>query len=311
MRLSSWQRWGILLSILWALGAGVHQRNEDVDVADGYASFARRVCAEGKAVERVADLTSCDQAMVGNRASWLTNSWGNVAAIALVPIPVGWLLAFILVHAGRALVAGVRAVVPWKVLSGPRKTFVAFCGATTVAALLFGSMVVMNLYADAAAPVSLSLKAMVTKVGDDYVQASGTWTRSGATSGSSMGDPLQTSKIVCNRLERRCSESRASVGGNLLMADLIEYEIERWDSGVIVFKAEAECAVERFTIDLASETVNGAGRAVNSDGPLCKFRSGKEERWSYRLSDGFPVYWELRSKARPLPLKLLQTLFGH
>ena len=62
--------------------------------------------------------------------------------------------------------------------------------------------------------------------------------------------PLQTSRIVCNRVERRCSESRASVGGHLLMADLIEYEVERWDSAVVVFKAESECAVERFTIDI-------------------------------------------------------------
>lgn len=311
MRLSGWQRWGILLSILWALGAGIHQRNEDVEAADGYANFARRVCAEGKALKGVTDLASCDQAMADNRASWLTNSWGNVAAMALVPIPVGWLLAFVLLHTGRAQVAGFRAVVPWKALSGSKKAFVASTGAAAVAALLFGSMVVMNLYVDSVVPVSLGLKAIVTKIGDDYVQASGTWTRSGAGPGSAIGDPLQTSKIVCNRVERRCVESRASVGGNLLMADLIEYEIERWDSGVIVFKSESECAVERFTIDLASESVNGAGRAANSDGPLCKFRPGKEERWTYRLSDGFPVYWELRSKARPMPLRLLQALFGH
>lgn len=311
MRLSRWQRWGVLLSILWLLGAGVHQRNQDVEAADGYASFARRVCAEGKAVERVTDLRSCDEAVAGNRASWLTHSWGNVAATALIPIPVGWLLAFILLHAGRAEVAGFRAVVPWNTLSRPKKVFVAFSGVAAGAALLFGSMVLMNLYADSAAPVSLGLKAMVTKGGDDYVQASGTWTRSGATLGSSMGNPLQTSKIVCNRIERRCTESRASVGGNLLMADLIEYEVERWDGGVIVFKAESECAVERFTIDLVSETVNGAGQAANADGPLCKFRAGHETRWTLRLSDGFPVYWEIRSKARPLPLRLLQTLFGH
>lgn len=107
------------------------------------------------------------------------------------------------------------------------KGFVAFCGVTGVAGLLYGAVVVMNLDADAAVPVALGLKVMVTKVEDDYVQASGTWTRSGATAGSSIADPLQTSKIICNRLEGRCTESRASVGGNLLMADLIEYPIER------------------------------------------------------------------------------------
>ena len=240
----------------------------------------------------------------GNRASWLTHSWRDVAAIALIPIPAGWLLAFILWHAGRAQAAGFRAVAPWKELSSPKRAFVAFRGAA-VTGLLSGSMVVMNRYADAAAPVSLGLKARVTNVGDDYVRASGARTRAHAVPGSSMGDPLQTFKIVCNRSERRCSESQASVGGKLFMAELIEYRIERWDSGVIVFKSVSECAVERFTIDRASESANGAGQVANSDRPLCKFREGNETRWTDRLSDGFPVYWELRSKARPLPLRLI------
>lgn len=262
-----------------SLGAGrrVHQRNEDVEAADGYANFARRVCAEGKAVERVDDLASCDQELAGNRASWLTHSWGNVAVSALVPIPFGWLIAFILLHTGRAQVAGFRAVVPWKTLPATKKAFVTFSGATAIAGLLFGSMVVMNLYVDSAAPVSLGLKAMINKGGDDYVQASGTWTRSGTTPGSTMGAPLQTSEIVCNRIERRCSESRASVDGHLLIADLIEHEVERWDSAVIVFKAESECAVERFTIDMASESVNGVGQSDQCRRPALQVQ-GRERK---------------------------------
>jgi hypothetical protein len=62
---------------------------------------------------------------------------------------------------------------------------------------------------------------------------------------------------------------------------------------------------------MVTETVNGLGRAANCDGPLCKFWSGKEDRWTYRLSDGFTVYWDERLKARPLPLRILQALFGH
>lgn len=310
MGLSGWQRWGILLSILWAIAAGVHQRSDDVEAADNYASFARRVCAEGKVIKQIADLTSCDNAMAANRASWLTESWANVSITALAPIPVFWLLIFITRYFVRAQVSGFRAVVPWGALSGIKKCFVAFCGVTGVAGLLYGAVVVMNLYADAAVPVALGFKVMVTKVGDDYVQASGTWTRSGSPAGSSIADPLQTSKIICNRLEGRCTESRASVGGNLLMADLIEYPIERWDNGIVVFKSDADCATELFTIDLMSETVNGAGRATNPDAAICKFRPGKEEKWTYRLADGFPVYWAMRAQSRPLPLKLFHALFG-
>jgi hypothetical protein len=311
MQLNGWQRWGILLSILWVLGAGIHQRNEDIEQAESFAGFAHKVCSDGKAVEGNTDAASCELARNENRIVWMKNSWGNVAAMALTPIPFGWLLAFVLLHAGRAQVIGFRAVVPWRTLSKPKKAFVAFSGAAALAALLFGSMVVMNQYVDTVVPVSIGLKASVMKSGADYVVASGTWTRSGTTPGSAMGTPLQTSKIACSRAERRCTESRASVAGNTLMTDLIDYDVEKWDGASIVFKSEGTCVVERFTIDLVTETVNGAGRTANLEDPYCRVHARKDERWSYRLSDGFPVYWEERSKARPVPLKLIQTLFGH
>lgn len=43
MQLNGWQRWGILLSILWALGAGLHQRNADVEHAESFTGFAYNV----------------------------------------------------------------------------------------------------------------------------------------------------------------------------------------------------------------------------------------------------------------------------
>ena len=93
-------------------------------------------------------------------------------------MPFGWLLAFILLHAGRAQVIGFRAVVAWRKLSTPKRAFVAFSGAAAFASLLFVSMVLMNQYVDTVVPVSIGLKATVIKSGDDYVVASGTWTRS-------------------------------------------------------------------------------------------------------------------------------------
>ena len=51
---------------------------------------------------------------------------------------------------------------------------------------------------------------------------------------------------------------------------------------------------------------------TNNDGEFCKrFGNGDEDHWRYRLSDGFKVYWEERQKARPLVLRLIQTLFGY
>jgi len=151
---------------------------------------------------------------------------------------------------------------------------------------------------------------MVMQTGDDMVTAEGTWTRSGMTEGSGIGYPLQTSQIKCIRPERRCSEARALVSGNTLMSELVEYEIESWSDTTIVFKNDNPCTTEVFTIDLKTKMVNGVGHR-NKDVKFCNPFGSKEDNWNYRLSDGFNVYWEQRQKARPLPLRLFQTLFGN
>ena len=46
------------------------------------------------------------------------------------------------------------------------------------------------------------------------------------------------------------------------------------------------------------------------DNEYCKIYGDTEKSWSYQLSSGFKVYWEQKQKARPLPLRLIQTLFG-
>jgi hypothetical protein len=47
MQLTRLQRLGIILSIIWALGAGIHTRNADVERADNFAKFAYKVCSDG------------------------------------------------------------------------------------------------------------------------------------------------------------------------------------------------------------------------------------------------------------------------
>ena len=311
MRLNGWQRLGVVLSIVWALGAGINTRNADVQTADDFASFAYKVCSEGKAIAHDADLSSCDQEREKNLETWMTGSAGNVAIAAFAPIPFGWLGAFILLYISRAQIAGFRAVVPWSTLSWPKKAFVAFCALTSLVVVLFALTAVLNLYVDTKVPVGLGLRAMVLKTGDNLVTAEGTWTRSGLTEGSSVAYPLQTSRIECNKEERRCTEARASVAGNLLTADLVEYDVDSWTAESIVLRNDAPCATEVFTIDLNTEAVTGAGHPINKGSDFCKVYGTKETSWNYRLSDGFKIYWEQRQKARPLPLRLVQTLFGN
>jgi hypothetical protein len=311
MQLNGWQKAGIVLSILWVVGAGIHTRNDDVERTDNFVKFAYKVCEHGKMVANDADLSSCEKEKADNTKTWMKDSDKNVALAALAPIPFGWLAGFILLYAVRVQVAGFKAVVQWSALSRPKKGFAIFCVLTLGAVLLFASMTIMNLYVETEVPVALALKSMVLKTGEDMVRVTGTWTRQGKTAGSAMGYPLQTSTIDCNRQERRCVESRASVAGNLLMSDVVEYDMQSWTKDSIVLKNTGLCVEEVYTIDLNTETVSGAGRRINGDAEYCKMSPTDEERWSYRLADGFPIYWDLRMKARPPALRVLQSFFGH
>jgi len=72
------------------------------------------------------------------------------------------------------------------------------------------------------------------------------------------------------------------------------------------------CASEVFTVDLNTKAVSGAGHLVNENDLACKSPlAHSKQSWSYQLVNGSKVYWELRQKARPLPLRLIQTLFGN
>lgn len=237
----------------------------------------------------------------------------NVAFAALAPIPFGWFAGFILLYLCRIQVAGFKAAVPWAELSKPKKGVAIFCMLSLGTGLLFASMTVMNLYVDIQVPVALSPFMDVVKTGDDLVRVSGTWTRHGAAEGSGMGYPLQTSTIDCNRVENRCTEARASVAGNVLVSEVVQHDLQSWTDQAIVIKDVDMCAEEVYTIDFNTKSVSGAGRRINSDTSFCKLSpaSAGETEWTYRMENGFPIYWDIRSKARPWPLRVIQSFFGH
>jgi hypothetical protein len=249
--------------------------------------------------------------------------------MALVPVPFGWFMAYILVAVGRGAVIGFRAVVPWATMTWPRRLFVVSALASIAVVGLWIGGELMGLYVDAQVPVylnpfsdfeqkhweswSLSGETPV-RTAEGWVSVTGTWTRDGIEGG--IINPLQTSQINCDRKAGRCREAKASVsvgGVNLLEAELIEYEIESWSPTTVVFKLDDpwHCIVETFTIDLLTKSVNGIGRVTKdaTDNIDCKY--AKEEGWNYHLVNGSKVDQEQRQKARPYPYRLLQALFGH
>jgi hypothetical protein len=131
-RLSKWQRFGIVASIIWALGAASYQRNADVQRLTEHALFESRLCLDANDKLRTqqtenwqrknpngklsgwydlgepAGLRDCSAEFAKN---WIANApvwspWGNVVVAALLPIPFGWLAVYVIVKAVRWIRAG-------------------------------------------------------------------------------------------------------------------------------------------------------------------------------------------------------------
>jgi hypothetical protein len=97
LTLSRWQKLGILLSILWAIGAAIYQRSVDVGRAQNSVKYAYKSCLDG-----YKDLARCEQEREKYTAVFMKESWGNVALLAFGPIPFAWIVAYVLSGLGLA-----------------------------------------------------------------------------------------------------------------------------------------------------------------------------------------------------------------
>ncbi len=95
MRLGGWQRVGIVLSVAWMLGAGYYQRTADIERAANVASAAYDVC--DFANSHLGDKRDCSLESKQSFDLQLEGSWGNVAIISFVPIPLAWLAIYLAV----------------------------------------------------------------------------------------------------------------------------------------------------------------------------------------------------------------------
>ena len=102
MKLNRWQRIGIVISILWALGSAYYERSSEMDAGQHFLSWSYQVCTESKA----STPEECSIEMNKNFDIWMKPNWGNIGFIALAPIPLGWLLVFIIIRVYRWVKAG-------------------------------------------------------------------------------------------------------------------------------------------------------------------------------------------------------------
>jgi hypothetical protein len=310
LKLSRWVWIGLLASLIWAVAAAVHNRNSDVKTAKQLSELAYKVCIFNKEVDHDSDLSSCIAKREKTAADLMEGSFGNAALLALGPIPFAWLAIFIGLYVIRAQIIGFRAVVPWKTLAPRKKAFVVLCCVGSGVLVLIGLVTAMNLYVDTKVPVGMSSFQDLTKTADGSVTVTGTWTRTDLTD-DTIQSPLQTSKIECDKAANRCTEALASVSGTALMVDLFDYDIQSWTPDAIVLRKDDLCTTELFTIDLNTKAVTGAGNFTNETNAYCARNQSDKKTWTYQLSNGFKTYWEIRQKARPLPLRVIYSLFGN
>ena len=102
MRLNGWQRIGVVLSVLWALGAAIYERNEQVKSADTLYQLKAQTCFTDPA-----DIAKdCLDKVSLQDVSHATANWSDVAFYAVGPVVVGWLVALIALSTFRWIRAG-------------------------------------------------------------------------------------------------------------------------------------------------------------------------------------------------------------
>ena len=102
MKLNGWQRIGVVASALWAIGAAIYERAGQVSEATAFHKSALSNCLPeftgaciDAAHERYRGLLSLDFASVS-----------NIVFIAIGPILLGWVLAYLIVKIARWVKAG-------------------------------------------------------------------------------------------------------------------------------------------------------------------------------------------------------------
>jgi hypothetical protein len=93
-RLNGWKRIGIIASIAWILGAGVHTYDSEIDRASGFITSTHVACDShltGKTEDAwTTGFNQCNKEADDSLALALTNARLAGALVAFVPVPFAW-----------------------------------------------------------------------------------------------------------------------------------------------------------------------------------------------------------------------------
>jgi hypothetical protein len=97
-RLNGWHRIGIVLSIVWAIAVWFYARHVDLALHSNVLSLEYHRCAD---LPSEKERANCKERVRHDFESSFQADWLYVAAVALVPIPFAWLIAYALVGVVR------------------------------------------------------------------------------------------------------------------------------------------------------------------------------------------------------------------
>jgi transposase len=101
LRMSVWIRFGIILSVAWAVGAGLYQTKVALRKSDSLYEFSYSVCEQNDTVRLNPTNADCSlKATEETRPFKQSRLWAALI-VALTPLPIFWLAAFLIIRIFR------------------------------------------------------------------------------------------------------------------------------------------------------------------------------------------------------------------
>ena len=112
MRLTGWQRIGIVATVCWFIGGGLWINNEVINWMTSDVSAELRRCLAARSIQpdgtipKETDWKPCNEAFFRDYVAAASGHWYIAAAYTLLPIPLFWLLGWGIIALGRWIRVG-------------------------------------------------------------------------------------------------------------------------------------------------------------------------------------------------------------
>ena len=104
-KLNGWKRIGIIVSVVWILGAGVHTYDSEIDRFSRIIASTHVQCDSNLAGKTgdawTTGFNECDKQADDSLASVLNGARLDAALVAFVPVPLGWGFAYLVLFLVR------------------------------------------------------------------------------------------------------------------------------------------------------------------------------------------------------------------